>query len=85
MLADIPQSKWGAGTGRQVILKSDFDKIEDAVVEAFDLTYCPNLEWVDPTQVKIPATADCPARVMLCGFPCPVHRGLFVDGNLSDG
>ncbi|MBW2135917.1 MAG: hypothetical protein JRG72_11965, partial [Deltaproteobacteria bacterium] len=54
-------------------------------VEAFDLTYCPNLEWVDATQVKIPATADCPARVMLCGFPCPVHRGLFVDGGLSDG
>ncbi|MBW1918501.1 MAG: hypothetical protein JRI57_10855, partial [Deltaproteobacteria bacterium] len=85
MLADIPQSKWGSGTGRQVILKGDFDKIEDAVVEAFDLTYCPNLEWVDATQVKIPATADCPARVMLCGFPCPVHRGLFVDGGLSDG
>ncbi|MFP3866867.1 MAG: hypothetical protein ACLFUU_01725 [Desulfobacteraceae bacterium] len=85
MLADIPQSKWGPGTGRQVILKSDFDKIEDAVVESFDLTYCPDLEWVNATQVRIPATADCQARVMMSGFPCPLHRGLFVDGNLSDG
>ena len=85
MLSDIPQSKWGSGTGRQVILKGDFDKIEDAIVEGFDLTYCPNLVWVDATQVKIPATADCKARLMMCGFPCPLHRGLFVDGELSDG
>jgi len=85
MLADIPQSKWGSGTGRQVILKGDFDKIEDAVVEVFDLTYCPNLVYVDATQVKIPATVDCKARVMMCGFPCPLHPGLFVDGEMSDG
>ena len=84
-LIHIPQSKWGSGTGRQVILKSDFDKVERAVLEAFDLAYCPDLQWVDATQVKLPATADCKARVMLCGFPSPLHRGLFVDGDLSDG
>lgn len=85
MLSDIPQSKWGSGTGRQVVLKADFKKIEDAIVETFDLAYCPDITWVDATQVKILATSDCKARVMLCGFPSPLHRGLFVDGGLSDG
>jgi hypothetical protein len=84
-LIHVPQSKWGSGTGRQVILKSDFEKVEGALLEAFDLTYCPDLVWVDATQVKIPATADCKARVVHCGFPSPLHRGLFVDGGLSDG
>ena len=26
-LIDLPQTKWGSGTGRQVILKGDFAKI----------------------------------------------------------
>lgn len=85
MLADIPQNKWGSGTGRQVILKSDFQKMEAAVVESFDLFYCPDLEFVDAVQVKVPATSDCRARLMMCGFPSPLHRGLFVNGGLSDG
>ncbi len=84
-LIHVPQSKWGSGTGRQVILKSDHDKVEKAVVKLADLAYCPDLQWVDATQVKLPATADCKARVMLCAFPSPLHRGLFVDGDLSDG
>ncbi|RJR38674.1 MAG: hypothetical protein C4567_12395 [Deltaproteobacteria bacterium] len=84
-LIHVPQVKWGSGTGRQVILKSDFEKVEGAVVELADLVYCPDLVWVDATQVKIPATSDCKARLMLCGFPSPFHRGLFVDGGLSDG
>jgi len=83
-LIHVPQSKWGSGTGRQVILKGDFEKVEGAVVELAELAYCPDLMWVDATQVKIPATADCKARVMLCGFPSPLHRGLFVDGGLAD-
>ena len=29
-LIDLPQTKWGGGTGRQVILKGDFAKIEQA-------------------------------------------------------
>lgn len=84
-LIHVPQSKWGSGTGRQVILKGDFEKVEAAVVELADLVYCPDLVWVDATQVKIPATSDCKARVMLSGFPSPLHRGLWVDGDLSDG
>jgi hypothetical protein len=84
-LIHLPQSKWGSGTGRQVIVKGDFEKIEAGVLESFDLAYCPDPAWVDATQVKLPATADCQARVMHCGFPSPLHRGLFVDGGLADG
>jgi len=85
MLVDIPQGKWGSGTGRQVILKGDFTKIETAVVEGFELSHAPDLEYVNEGQVRINATADCRARVMMCGFPSPLHRGLYVDGGLSDG
>ena len=37
-LIDLPQTKWGGGTGRQVILKGDFAKIEQAMTEAFEFT-----------------------------------------------
>lgn len=84
-LIDLPQSKWSSGTGRQVILKGDFDKIEQAVVESFELTQGPSLEYLGPSQVQVNATFDCKARVMLAGFPSPLHRGALVDGGLSDG
>ena len=84
-LIHLPQGKWGSGTGRQVILKSDFDKVERALVESFELAQAPSLEYVDAAKVRVNATADCQARVMLCGFPSPVHRGLWVDGDLADG
>jgi hypothetical protein len=85
MLTNIPQSKWGSGTGRQVILKNDFAYVEAAVLELVELLHLPDLAWVDNTAVKAPATADCKARVMLGGFPSPVHSGLLVHGGLSDG
>jgi len=81
----LPQSKWGTGTGRQVILKGDFEKIERALVESFELTQAPSLEYVSASQVRAPATADARARVMLLGFPSPLGRGLWVDGDLADG
>lgn len=84
-LIHLPQAKWKGGTGRQVILKGDFEKIEQAVVESFELTCAPSLEYVSASVVAVPATPDCQARVMLRGFPSPLHRGLFVDGGLSDG
>jgi hypothetical protein len=84
-LIDLPQAKWNSGTGRQVILKGDFDKIEQAVVESFELAQSPALEYLSASQVQINATADCQARVMLTGFPSPLHRGVLVDGGLSDG
>jgi hypothetical protein len=85
-LMDLPQAKWGGGTGRQVILKSDFAKIEEALVESFQVKGNLSLRYAGPHQVEVNATGDCKARVMLCGFPSPVHRGLWVDGGgLTDG
>lgn len=84
-LMDIPQSKWGSGTGRQVILKSDFLKIEAAVAESFEIAHSPSLEYVDGAKIRVNATADSKARAILCGFPSPLHRGLWVDGDLCDG
>jgi hypothetical protein len=84
-LLDLPQTKWGSGTGRQVILKGDFAKIEQAVTEAFEFTRGPGLEYVDSATLRVNATADCRARVMMCGFSSPLARGHWVDGGLSDG
>lgn len=84
-LIHLPQSKWGSGTGRQVILKGDFAEIEQAVLEAFELSRGPGLEFVDSATVRVNATADCRARVMMSGFPSPLTRGHWVDGGLSDG
>ena len=84
-LINLPQPKWGSGTGRQVILKSDFHTIEQALVESFALTRGPSLEYVDAATLRVNATPDCKARIMLGGFPSPLHPGLWVDGSLSDG
>ncbi len=85
-LIDLPQAKWGSGTGRQVILKGDFARIEAALVESFELQDAPSLEYLSPSRVRVNATSDCQARVMLCGFPSPLHRGLWVTGGgLTDG
>lgn len=84
-LIHLPQDKWASGTGRQVILKGDFDKIEQALVESFELARSPSLEYLSSSQVQVNATGDCKARAMLRGFPSTLHRGVFVDGGLSDG
>jgi len=84
-LIHLPQAKWGSGTGRQVILKSDFDKIEQGLLESFEIFEAPALEYVDEATVRVQATADCQARVMLCGFPSPLTPGQWVDAGLSDG
>lgn len=84
-LIHLPQTKWGSGTGRQVILKGDFAEIGQAVLEAFELTRGPGLEFVDGATLRVNATADCKARVMMCGFPSPLARGQWMDGGLSDG
>jgi hypothetical protein len=84
-LIHLPQTKWGSGTGRQVILKGDFAKIEQALLEGFELSRGPGLEYVDSATLRVNATGDCKARVMLAGFPSPLVRGHWVDGDLSDG
>lgn len=84
-LIHLPQSKWGSGTGRQVILKSDFDKIEQGLLESFEMAGVPALEYEDSATLRVPATPDCKARLMLCGFPSPLHPGQWLDAGLSDG
>ncbi|RJR48272.1 MAG: hypothetical protein C4567_00145 [Deltaproteobacteria bacterium] len=84
-LIHLPQAKWATGTGRQVILKSDFEKIELAVLEGFQLAQAPPLEYVDQANIRVNATGDCRARALLCGFPSPLHPGQWVSGGLSDG
>jgi len=84
-LIHLPQAKWASGTGRQVILKSDFDKIEQGVLESFELSEAPVLEYVDSATVQVQATADCMARLLMCGWPSPLHPGHWVDAGLSDG
>lgn len=84
-LAQIPQAKWGAGTGRQVILKNDFAFIEAAILELAQVSQVPDLTWVDQSTVQVTATPDGPARLLLNGFPQPQHRGLLLSGNLTDG
>ncbi|MFZ5450278.1 MAG: hypothetical protein ACOZF2_00175 [Thermodesulfobacteriota bacterium] len=84
-LMHLPQAKWASGTGRQVILKSDFEKIEEAVLEGFQLALAPPVEYVDAASIRVHATADCKARALLCGFPNPVHPGQWVSGELADG
>lgn len=83
-LIDLPQSKWGSGTGRQVILKGDFLKEQDAILQVAELMPPPIPEWVDATEIKVPATADCPAKIMMSGFPNILHPGM-VGGGLTDG
>jgi hypothetical protein len=84
-LIHLPQAKWGGGTGRQVILKSDFEKIEQAVLEGLQLAQAPPLTYVDGATLEVNATPDCKARVLLCGFPSPLHPGQWVHGGLADG
>lgn len=84
-LADLPKSKWGTGTGRQVILKGDFAAIEAGLFEVPGLIRVPPLVWVDNTQVRVEATADCPAGVLMLGFPNIMQPGNFIAGGLSDG
>ncbi|MHB8067433.1 MAG: hypothetical protein ACYDIC_05990 [Desulfobaccales bacterium] len=84
-LIHLPQTKWGSGTGRQVILKTDFEKIEEAVLEGLQMGLAPSLEYVDGASLRVNATADCKARGMLCGFPSPLHPGQWVTGGLADG
>ena len=81
---NLPKSKWWDAL-RQVILKNDFKDIETALLEAPGLTQTPNIVLVDATSVKVPATADCPAAVLMSGFPNILHPGAFVTGGLADG
>lgn len=85
MLRDLPQSKWGAGTGDQKILKTDFGNLERAVLEAFELASKPGLVWVDNATCRVEAAADSPARALLCGFANILQPGTYLTAGLTDG
>ncbi len=84
-IADLPNPKWEPGTGRQVILKSDHKNVEYGVLEVPGLIQVPNITWIDITAIKVPATADSPAAVLMSGFPNILHPGAFISGGLTDG
>lgn len=81
---NLPKAKWWAAL-RQVILKSDFEDIETALLEAHGLIKPPTLTYVDATAVKVIATANCPAAVLMSGIPNILHPEAFISGGLSDG
>jgi hypothetical protein len=85
MLSEIPQSRWQPGTGDQNILKSDFRKLESAIIQVFQLLSSLGLVWVNVTTVKVPAVPNSPAQVMLCGFPDVLHPGAWLTGGITDG
>jgi hypothetical protein len=81
---NLPKAKWLAAL-RQVILKTDFVDVETALLEAHGLINPPIVTWVDATSVKVSASADCPAAVLMSGVPNFLHTDAMVTGGLSDG
>lgn len=81
----VPNAKWQPGTGKQVILKSDFVDIENAILTQGTVRMQPPLVWVDNTRVKILATADCIAPMQFTGMPNILNPAIQVNGGLSDG
>lgn len=84
-LIDLPQTKWGSGTGRQVVLKGDFAKLEASILQALGLLAPPELVYIDGTSVKVPATADCIAATTMLGIPNPFQAGTYIGAGLTDG
>lgn len=85
MLSEIPQSRWNQGTGDQNILKSDFRKLESAILQTFQAFSRRGLIWVNNTTVQLPATANCPAQLLLAGFDDVLHPGILIPAGLTDG
>lgn len=81
---NLPKAKW-ADSGRQVILKDDFSDVEAGLLEAHGLIRGPDITWVDTTSIKVLATADTPAAVLMSGFPNILHPGGRILGGLTDG
>ncbi len=84
-LKDLPQSKWNSGTGRQVILKGDFAKTQAAIIQSFGFQSTPLITWIDNTAIKVSATPDDIAAIMLNGFPSVLHPERRISAGLTDG
>jgi hypothetical protein len=83
-IENLPKAKWYE-SGKQPGIKPDMVDIEVGLLQSFGLAGTPKTQWVDATSVKVPATADDPATVMLCGYPSVLHPGRFITGGLTDG
>lgn len=80
----IPNPKWDEA-GPQVILKSDFQDIEQAILGQPLVRMQPSLIYVGVATIRVEATADCPAETALTGMPNIMNPVCQVSGGLSDG
>jgi len=67
-----------SGTGIIGAKKSEMTGLARAIAQGYEFRGVPNIYYVSATQIKIKATAACPARVMMCGFPDVLNPGQFV-------
>lgn len=75
-----------ADTGTHTALNSDLRTLIAAVRQAWEAQFAPNYIYVSATQIRIPATEDSPARVLLTGFPNILTcGGQFLPAALADG
>jgi hypothetical protein len=81
----VPNPKWQPGTGKQVILKSDFLDLEGAIVNQGLVRMQPPLTWVNGATVRVEATADCVAAMQFTGLPNILNPSVQVSGGLCDG
>ena len=82
-LSDLPSPKWVA-SGKQVILKSDFQKIEEAILEPQPRAAMPSLVLVDVGTIRVEAQIDSPAKVGFSGFSNIYEPASPLNGGLSD-
>jgi len=79
----IPNPKWAA-EGKQIILKSDFLAIEQAIVGQPQVRLIPPLLWLDVATVRVEANAGCPVGMQFTGLPNILNSGTQIHGGLSD-
>ncbi len=82
-LLALPNSKW-VTAGNQAGLKSDAVNWDQGIMESLRLLRTPTVVYTNASNVKIRASSDVPARMVLCGFPSVLNPGQFVMGD-SDG
>jgi hypothetical protein len=82
-LSDLPIEIWKEITD-QIIYLAHLDAVQEALRESFEISLGLRLVYVTAATVKVRATADCPARVMMCGVPDILNPGRITAG-LSDG
>lgn len=70
---------------RQIILMDELADLITGILQGANQRAAPRLVRVDATAIKVPATADSPAALLMSGFPNILHSGAFVSGGLTDG